>query len=645
MASVESIGSCSLDVDATASESSGTADGRASSISQHTLQSASIDLASGSGSLSLQGAVLDMGPSPRSHSKITTTAEITGAVPTTSVPEIRYVSELYIPNGQIHGASENDSELIDQRKPSYINISCSVSGYTSYSCYNSKVREELHSRDNSPARLAFSSETNHAQGLRSVDHLHTLDMEVTKDGNIKTSPTKKLTPTKLHTSSITLHVNSNGSDVVDRASRLSLYEEKRSSVWRTSSEDGILSQQGHTVFAKRQEVCREYKDSNGSISVQGTYHESSEIIDSNNNDHESCQNNGASLMETKSLIQQRIERLYGPGALAQGFRIHRERKDSATYEASSSSAPTPKSDSKDGPNLVSCDKVIHSTSPLKTSPISHNFAPERQLNGSPAFVKSTNSDDKLNQCKQTNGDLKFKHEYTDLISDGQLTKGPLLKNEQILSSSIRSGQWFIDTMNSEKAKIESLIAKAEQILNNEVLSEDNCGRIRAAIGKANLLLTQKFLQFKGLCEKNLTQSVDEPFPTTVEDLAGFWDMVLIQVEDIYGMFDAIERAQQNHWMFDEVDLIPATKDKAFVSAPYSINSTSLLSSGTGKGKKPVIRKAMSSFPQRSTKSEEALKAREEARRRLLEAKRKGRHQTASQVDHAGIEIFVPEDKL
>lgn len=60
-------------------------------------------------------------------------------------------------------------------------------------------------------------------------------------------------------------------------------------------------------------------------------------------------------------------------------------------------------------------------------------------------------------------------------------------------------------MNKEREKIKSLILKAEQILTSEHLSEDSAGRIRAAIGKANLLLSQKFIQFQGLCEKNLVR--------------------------------------------------------------------------------------------------------------------------------------------
>ena len=41
------------------------------------------------------------------------------------------------------------------------------------------------------------------------------------------------------------------------------------------------------------------------------------------------------------------------------------------------------------------------------------------------------------------------------------------------------------------------------------------------------------MQFRGLCDKNIaamdTDAVPDPFVPTSEDLAGFWDMVYIQV--------------------------------------------------------------------------------------------------------------------
>lgn len=44
-----------------------------------------------------------------------------------------------------------------------------------------------------------------------------------------------------------------------------------------------------------------------------------------------------------------------------------------------------------------------------------------------------------------------------------------------------------------------------------------------------------------------TQNVEEQFQTTSEDLAGFWDLVMIQVDDVRLMFTEIEQLRQNAW--------------------------------------------------------------------------------------------------
>lgn len=51
----------------------------------------------------------------------------------------------------------------------------------------------------------------------------------------------------------------------------------------------------------------------------------------------------------------------------------------------------------------------------------------------------------------------------------------------------------------------------------------------------------------GLCHNNLTQSPDEKFPTTCEDLQGFWDMVMLQVNHIDELFKEIEEIKKNNW--------------------------------------------------------------------------------------------------
>ena len=44
-----------------------------------------------------------------------------------------------------------------------------------------------------------------------------------------------------------------------------------------------------------------------------------------------------------------------------------------------------------------------------------------------------------------------------------------------------------------------------------------------------------------------TQDGEEQFQTTSQDLAGFWDLVMIQVDDVRLMFAEIEQLRQNAW--------------------------------------------------------------------------------------------------
>ena len=63
-------------------------------------------------------------------------------------------------------------------------------------------------------------------------------------------------------------------------------------------------------------------------------------------------------------------------------------------------------------------------------------------------------------------------------------------------------------MRTEIDKINSMACLAEHELENgENLPEEITGKIRAAAGKARLLVRQKFKQFEGLCNQNLVSEI------------------------------------------------------------------------------------------------------------------------------------------
>ncbi|XP_076356240.1 uncharacterized protein LOC143249757 isoform X2 [Tachypleus tridentatus] len=190
----------------------------------------------------------------------------------------------------------------------------------------------------------------------------------------------------------------------------------------------------------------------------------------------------------------------------------------------------------------------------------------------------------------------------------------------------RDGNWFLATMEKQKQQIEENILQLEKEMMRSDIPEDAAGKMRAAIGKANLLLTQKFEQFRGLCKKNLNHSLTEPFPTTISDLAGFWDMMLLQVADVQDTFTNIETLKANNWQ------------EKLVNKEYNKNQTRSKKAGRQK-----VDKALHPQHERSAKAMEAARTREEARKRLMEAKKKNRLKHNTKGTDVQVSIFVPEN--
>ncbi|EEC01050.1 disks large-associated protein, putative [Ixodes scapularis] len=189
----------------------------------------------------------------------------------------------------------------------------------------------------------------------------------------------------------------------------------------------------------------------------------------------------------------------------------------------------------------------------------------------------------------------------------------------------REGHTFLATMASTQEALETRIRWTQEYLDQEGLSEDVKGRIRSAVGKANLLIAQKFQQFRELCLKNIEPKPDDPFPTTGSDLAGFWDMVMLQVENVHSVFDDLHSLKANNWQE------PAKIESAKSSIPKPTTARKSAS------------RSMPASPRRSAKGEEAARSREEARKRLMEAKRQARQANQASQD-SGVAIFMPGEK-
>lgn len=55
-----------------------------------------------------------------------------------------------------------------------------------------------------------------------------------------------------------------------------------------------------------------------------------------------------------------------------------------------------------------------------------------------------------------------------------------------------------------------------------------------------------FSRILGLCHENLTPTADGP-KTLSGDLQGFWDMMMLQVENIDAAFEDLRQVRENGW--------------------------------------------------------------------------------------------------
>ncbi|CAB1428428.1 unnamed protein product [Pleuronectes platessa] len=174
----------------------------------------------------------------------------------------------------------------------------------------------------------------------------------------------------------------------------------------------------------------------------------------------------------------------------------------------------------------------------------------------------------------------------------------------------RDGSWFMQLLHNETKRLEGWCKEMEREAEEHDMSEEILGKIRSAVGSAQLLMSQKFQQFYWLCQQNLDPSA-MPRPTS-QDLAGFWDLLQLSIDDVTAKFDELQQIKSNQWQLVES---PEKKRPA-------------------KGHGVITRERSLDLQDRQ---------RHEARRRLLAAKRAASFRQNSATERAdSIEIYIPE---
>ncbi|XP_076826359.1 disks large-associated protein 1 isoform X2 [Brachyhypopomus gauderio] len=183
----------------------------------------------------------------------------------------------------------------------------------------------------------------------------------------------------------------------------------------------------------------------------------------------------------------------------------------------------------------------------------------------------------------------------------------------------RDGRWFLKLLQAEVQRMEGWCQQMEQEERKNELPEEILGKIRSAVGSAQLLMSQKFQQFRELCEENLNPNA-HPRPVS-QDLAGFWDMLQLSIENISLKFDELHQLKANSWRSLEP---PELKERRL---PPPVPKK------PAKGAALLVR-------DRSLEGSQ----RQEARKRLMAAKRAAatlRQNSAGECADS-IEIYIPE---
>ncbi|XP_061746524.1 disks large-associated protein 1-like isoform X2 [Nerophis ophidion] len=190
----------------------------------------------------------------------------------------------------------------------------------------------------------------------------------------------------------------------------------------------------------------------------------------------------------------------------------------------------------------------------------------------------------------------------------------------------RDGRWFLKLLQAETERMEGWCRQMDADQQQQELPDDVVGKMRSAVGSAQLLMSKKFQQFRELCEENLNPNA-RPGPGA-SDLAGFWDMLQLSIENISLKFDELHQLRANNWR----PLDPPERKERRLPPPVP-------------KKPPKAPQQQQQHPplarERSLESSE--KQRQEARKRLMAAKRAASVRQNSATESAdSIEIYIPE---
>jgi len=113
---------------------------------------------------------------------------------------------------------------------------------------------------------------------------------------------------------------------------------------------------------------------------------------------------------------------------------------------------------------------------------------------------------------------------------------------------VRGVAYFRQQVGEQMHELTGLCERWATAIRSSAVPEEAVGDINAATGQATLLMSKRFTQFSGLCDMNESNQCFNPGQTARDaDLDGFWDVIMMQVEDVKRSFEKLEEKASLGW--------------------------------------------------------------------------------------------------
>lgn len=148
---------------------------------------------------------------------------------------------------------------------------------------------------------------------------------------------------------------------------------------------------------------------------------------------------------------------------------------------------------------------------------------------------------------EDSGDMHSSKHGNTTDTTGEPTQTTLdLTDAAADDSTAAPAQRFRALARRQQTILEELVLHWGPLCATPEFDEGYCGDIRSAIGQANLLRTTRITQYLGLCDiSEEPGEADVAAGQTVNgtDLEGFWDVIMVQIDDVKKAFETLERGR------------------------------------------------------------------------------------------------------